>query len=111
MIHVDHSKMRAPFGQGRRHLSEAANGSHHEHFVVERQRDEIHDEWPIVEHERAPGVVWSSVSHVTSLIHDRFFRQEGLGEAFRLKRALADHATAAWPRLHMVGGDGCAAVH
>jgi len=53
VVHVDHRELRAPLVQDRLRLGEAARGPDDEAAVVQGQRDEVHDERAIVEHERA----------------------------------------------------------
>ena len=53
VVHVDHGHVRDPVLEDRLRLGEAARGPDGEHAVVQRQRDEVDDQRPIVEHERA----------------------------------------------------------
>ena len=52
MIHVDDRHVRAPIDEDRLGLRQVARGADDEQAVVERQPDEVDDEWPIVEDQR-----------------------------------------------------------
>ena len=53
VIHVDHGDVRGPFGEDRIGLGQRGSGTDHEEAVVQRQLDEIDDDLPVVEDQRA----------------------------------------------------------
>ncbi|HEX8938837.1 MAG TPA: hypothetical protein VF763_01630 [Candidatus Limnocylindrales bacterium] len=54
MVHVDDGEVRLPLTQDGFGLGEVAGRAHGEHAMVERQLDEVDDQRPVVQHERAP---------------------------------------------------------
>jgi hypothetical protein len=59
VVHVDHGHVRAPLGQDRVRLCQAARGPNDEEAVIQRQLDEVNDQRAIVEHECAARLdIW-----------------------------------------------------
>jgi hypothetical protein len=58
VVHVDHGHVRAPLGQDRLGLRQAACGPNNEQAVVEGQFDEVHDELVVMEHHRPARVAF-----------------------------------------------------
>ena len=57
MIHVDDGDVRRPSGESRVGLIEVADRPDHEQPVVERELDQIGDQWSVLQDECAPGVL------------------------------------------------------
>ena len=53
VLHVDDGDVGVPLGQDAFRFTDVAGSANREQAVIQRQLDEIHDKWLVVEHECA----------------------------------------------------------